>query len=76
MDKMGLSPDLVLLHSDLPEPNAPVDEVHWSNPLHVLEVKPKGNALSEGRDMPKLVVGGKRASRCFEVRQQLICGNR
>ena len=64
IDKKGLSPDLVLLHEDLPRPGTNKNgSLHWANPLHVLEVKPHGNAICNGRDMPRLVVDGKRA-RC------------
>ena len=67
MDKKGLSPDLVLLHSDLPRPDPGVDLVHWSNPLHILEVKPSGTAVCEGEGMPKLVVDGKHVMPPFRV---------
>jgi len=57
MNKMGLCPDLVLLHNNRPRPSSPKDKtIHWANPLHVLEVKPSGNAICEGKHMPRLVV--------------------
>ena len=60
MGKKGLSPDLVLLHKNRPPPRAGVNKLlHWANPLQVLEVKPYDNALCDGKNMPRLVVGGK-----------------
>ena len=65
MNKKHLSPDLVLLHQDRSHPGR--GSVHWANPLHVLEVKPYDNALCEGKNMPRLVVDGKRATRPCRV---------
>jgi len=54
-NKANLSPDLVVLHKDcVPKP----DTLHWANALHVLEVKPHGGAICDGKGMPKLVVNG------------------
>lgn len=69
MNKRNLSPDLVLLHKNRPHPASPgaVKSLHWANPLHVLEVKPYDNALCDGRNMPRLIVGGKRATGSLRV---------
>ena len=66
MNKRGLSPDLVLLHKDRRRGGAS-GSLHWANPLQVLEVKPYDNALCVGRNMPRLVVDGKRARDSFRV---------
>jgi len=63
INKAGLSPDLVALHEDC-KPSGE-GSLHWANPLHILEVKPSGGALCEGKGMPRLVVDGKRATRSF-----------
>ena len=60
INKAGLSPDLVALHEDC-KPSRE-GSLHWANPLHILEVKPSGGALCEGKGMPRLVVDGKRAT--------------
>jgi len=58
-NKADLSPDLVVLHEGCkPELN----NLHWANALHVLEVKPYGNAICDGGDMPRLVVDGESAT--------------
>ncbi|KAF9642500.1 hypothetical protein BDM02DRAFT_3273448 [Thelephora ganbajun] len=59
MNKNSLSPDLVLLHKNRPDPRTSRSRsLHWANPLHVLEVKPYDNALCDGKNMPRLVVDG------------------
>ena len=73
MSKKGLSPDLVLLHGGHPTPDKNTS-LHWANPLHVMEVKPSDNALSDGTNMPRLVVRGKRARGCFRARPPLTLG--
>ena len=73
MSKKGLSPDLVLLHGGHPTPDKNTS-LHWANPLHVVEVKPSDNALSDGTNMPRLVVGGKRARVCFCAQPPLTLG--
>ena len=73
MGKKGLSPDLVLLHNNRPPPCPGVNKsLHWANPLQVLEVKPYDNALCDGKNMPRLVVGGKRTVRSSRVWLRLI----
>lgn len=52
----GLSPDLVVLHNDCQASEK--EDLHWANPLHILEVKPHDNALCNGDKMPRLLVGG------------------
>ena len=59
-NKFNLSPDLVLLHSEC-QPSEEED-LHWANPLHILEVKPYDNALCDGTSMPRLVIDGKCAT--------------
>jgi len=55
-NKANLSPDLVVLHkkNDTSEPHS----LHWANTLHILEVTPHDNAVCDGENMPRLVVGG------------------
>ena len=55
-NKSNLSPDLVLLHNDC-RPSGKED-LHWANPLHILEVKPFDNAICDGSGMYKLVIDG------------------
>ena len=45
---------------------------HWENPLHVLELKPYGNTLCDGKNIPRLVVDGKHAIWPFLIWLQLI----
>jgi hypothetical protein len=59
-DKVGLIPDLVVLHEGLKPGGVP--GLHWPNPLHVLEFKPYDNALCTGETLPRLVVDGKLAA--------------
>jgi len=66
MNERGLSPDLVLLQEDRRRGGAS-ESLHWANPLQVLEVKPYDNALCDGRNMPRLVVDGKRTRDYFRV---------
>ena len=73
MSKKHLSPDLVQLDKEHPGPNK-LTPLHWANPLHVMEVKPTDNALCDGTNMPRLVVGGKRARGCFRARPPLTLG--
>ena len=65
MNKTGLSPDLVVLHKDCTPSEG--GNIHWANPLHVLEVKPFDSAICDGANMPRLVVDGKHATRCSHV---------
>jgi len=58
-NKADLSPDLVVLHEDC-DPDS--NNLHWANALHVLEVKPYGNAICDGKDMPRLIVDGEQAT--------------
>ena len=67
MNKNGLSPDLVLLHSGRPDPNVKNRSIHWANPLHVLEVKPYDNAICDGEHIPRLVVNGEYTLGSFHV---------
>ena len=69
MDKKGLSPDVIVLHKDRRMPSPEASTVHWTNPLHILEVKPYDSAVSDGTKIPRLVVGGKRARRCSRILQ-------
>jgi len=55
-NKFNLSPDLVLLHDEC-QPSEKED-LHWANPLHILEVKPYDNALCDGTRLPRLVIDG------------------
>jgi len=54
-NKANLSPNLVVLHKDC-DPKS--NNLHWANALHVLEVKPYGNVICDGGDMPRLIAGG------------------
>ena len=63
-NKADLSPDLVVLHEKCG--NNPTG-VHWANALHILEVKPQGTAICDGRNMPRLVVNGEHATDRFRV---------
>ena len=58
INKSNLSPDIVVLHKDC---RPSIENLHWANPLHILEVKPYDNAICDGLDVPRLVVGGKAA---------------
>ena len=64
-NKANLSPDLVVLHKDC---STESNSLHWANALHVLEVKPYGNAICDGRDLPRLMVDGERATGSFCTR--------
>jgi len=73
MNKMSLSPDVVLLHKNRVPPQRGINKtLHWANPLHVLEVKPYDNALCDGKNIPRLVVDGKHARSSLLVWLQLI----
>ena len=61
-NKANLSPDLVVLHKAY---NTKSSSLHWANALHVLEVKPYGNAVCDGGDMPRLIVDGEQATSSF-----------
>ena len=68
MNKMSLSPDLVLLHKNRVPPQRGINKtLHWANPLHVLEVKPYDSALCDGKIIPRLVVDGEHARWPFLV---------
>jgi len=62
-NKTGLSPDVIALHDDYNCSN--MEDLHWANPLHVLEVKPFDSVICDGRDMPKLVVNGQLSNEIF-----------
>ena len=64
-NKANLSPDLIVLHKDCDHMS---DSLHWANALHVLEVKPYGNTICDGRGMPKLVVDGEHVTRSSYIR--------
>ena len=54
----NLSPDVFVLHKDC----RPFEgNLHWANPLHILELKPYDSAICDGLDVPRLVVKGKAA---------------
>ena len=55
-NKANLSPDLAVFHKecDTANPKGPKLVPHWANALHVLEVKPYGNAICSGDNMPRL----------------------
>ena len=63
INRVNLSPDLVVLHGDC-KPSGE-ENLHWANPLHILEVKPFDSALCDGENMPRLVVDGERATSPF-----------
>ena len=69
-NKANPSPDLVVFHKkcDTTEPN----NLHWANALQVLKIESHGNAICNGEDMPKLVVGGERATVSSRILLQLI----
>lgn len=46
INKSNLPPDFGILHKDREPPQA--CSLHWANPLRVLEIKPFGNAVSDG----------------------------
>jgi len=70
-NKANLSPDLVVLHKDYKtKPN----NFHWANALHVLEVKPYGNAICDGGEMPRLIIDGEQTTSSFCARLQLTWG--
>ena len=56
-NNFSLSPDLVALHKDC-QPSKEED-VRRENLLHVLEVKPYGGGLCDGKKIPRLVFNGK-----------------
>ena len=66
-NKANLSPDLVVFHEecDTTKPKGPKPNPHWANALHILEVKPYGNAICDGNNMPRLVFDGEYAMRPF-----------
>ena len=61
--KFNLSPDLVVLREDCEPPEA--KNLHWANPLHVLEFKPYDGAICDGTKLPRLLVDGKPAMNLF-----------
>ena len=65
-----ISPHLVVLDKDC-QPSK-VGDPYGVNPLHVLEVKGRGGALCDGRNMPRLVVDGNCATSSFRVRRWLM----
>ena len=56
-NRFSLSPDLVALHKDCR--TSEEEYVDWANLLHVLEVKPYGGGLFDGKNMPRLAIDGK-----------------
>ena len=58
-NKANLSPNLVVVHKDCPTKS---NNLHWANALRILEVKPYGNVICDGCDMPNLVVDGEHAT--------------
>jgi len=66
MNKRGLSPDLVLTQEGRCRPDTR-GSPHRANPLQVLGAKSCDNALCDGKNIPRLVVGGKRARDYFRV---------
>ncbi|KAF9644498.1 hypothetical protein BDM02DRAFT_3272377 [Thelephora ganbajun] len=56
INRVSLSPDLVVLHKECQPSKG--EQLHWANPLHILEVKPFDGALCDGMNMPRLVVDG------------------
>ena len=60
MEKENLSPDLILLNEDrsVPCPKK-TKSARRVNPLHTLDVNPRGNALCDGRNIPRFAVDGK-----------------
>ena len=69
-NKFHLSPDLVVLHKDCKASEQ--DDLHWANPLHILEVKPFDSALCDGRSISRLVVNGERPTSSLRVWTWLI----
>ena len=56
--KTNLFPNMVALYKDCEHPGE--ESFNWANHLHILEARPFGVALCDGRNMPRLVVNGKR----------------
>ena len=56
INKFNLSPDVVVLHENCKV--AKGKNMHWANPLHVLEVKPYDGAICDGTKLPRLLVDG------------------
>ena len=54
----NLSPDIVALHEDC---HPSERNLHWANPLHVLEVKPYDNAICDGLGVLRMLSQGKTA---------------
>ena len=52
----NLSPDIVVLHKDCRPSER---NLHWANPLHILEVKPYDNAICDGLGVPRMLGEGK-----------------
>ena len=65
-NKSDLSPDLIALDEGLDKASKG-ENLHWANPLHILEVKPHDNALCDGSTMPRLVVDGEHTENFFCV---------
>ena len=63
MNLGNLCPDLLVLHQDCRPPAG--DNLHWANPLHVIEVKPYDSTICDGKSIPRLLVGGKCATTPF-----------
>ena len=58
INKSNLSPDIVVLHKAC---RPSTENLHWANPLHILEVKPYDSTIFDASDVPRLVVDGKAA---------------
>ena len=52
----NLSPDITVLHKDC---HPSERNLHWANPLHILEVKPYDDAICDGLDVPRMLAKGK-----------------
>ena len=65
MDFAGLCPDVVVLHRDYDSSQR--GNLHWANPLHVLEVKPSDAAICDGENIPRLMVDGKQPTSTFRA---------
>ena len=58
-NKFNLSPDLVLRNECQPSKK---EDLHWANPLHILEDELYDNALCDGTSVPRLVIDGQCAT--------------
>ena len=63
ISRRSLSFDSVAPHHDCRPPKE--NKLHWTNPLHIIEVRPYNSAIFDGKNIPRLVVDGEPATNLF-----------